>query len=265
MEINSNLKYLFIIALMLCLYCLVSCQKDDSVADYQRPVVEGYLTPGNSVEIKVYYQKYLEDTLSYGYPITGLSLRVSDGSNNVLLSETKPGVYTYADNSFVKENKRYSLSFTHLNKAISAETVIPPKPVNFRASSTQQQVPVFSPGSTPSTFVPVAFSWSNPELFYHLLSFQNIEAYPSSISRGTALKTEILVEQAATYQTDQLNFNYAGNYKVLLFRINKEYNDALKNSSGNSLNLTNPSTNIVNGLGIFTGLNPVSLNLYVYQ
>ncbi|MFA6277375.1 MAG: DUF4249 family protein [Pedobacter sp.] len=265
MEINKNLKYLFIILFISIVYCFSSCQKDDSVADYNRPVVEAYLIPGTAVQVKVYYQKYLEDTISYGFPITGLELKVSDGTNTISLTETKPGVYTYADVNFIKDNKSYSLNFTYLDKVISAHTTIPTKPINFKASSTQQKVPTITFGSTPTTFVPVTYSWANTKSDYFLMSFENVEAYPSSISRNTRLKNEVLVGQVSTYNTEAMNFNYAGNHKVLLFHINQEYNDALKSTGGNSLNLTNPSTNVTNGLGIFTGLRADTLDLFVYQ
>jgi len=264
MEINRNLKYLLIIAMILTVYSLSSCQKDDSVAEYNRPVVEGYLIPGQALQLKVYYQKYLTDTISYGYPITGLAIRVSDGTNNFLLTESKPGVYDYSDVNFIKENKSYALNFTYLDKVISAQTVIPSKPLNFKASATTQEVPAFTPG-TSTTFVPVTYNWSNPNLGYYLMAFQSIDPYPSNISRNTRLKTEVLVDQVSYYNTEQMTFNYSGNYKVILFHINKEYSDALKSTGGNSLNLTNPSTNIVNGLGIFTGLTADTLDVFVYQ
>ena len=265
MEINKNIKYLLIITLIIIVYGFSSCQKDDSAADYNRPVVEAYLIPGTALQVKVYYQKYLEDTISYGYPITGLALKVNDGTTNISLTETKPGVYTYADVNFVKDKKTYSLNFTYLDKTISAQTTIPTKPINFKASSTQQEVPAMTFGSTPTAFVPITYSWTNTTSDYYLLSFQNIEAYPSNIARSTRLKTEVLVGQVATYNTEAMNFSYSGNHKVLLFHINQEYNDALKNTGGNSLNLTNPSTNITNGLGIFTGLRADTLDLFVYQ
>lgn len=265
MEINKNLKCLSIFIAIVILYSFSSCQKDDTTADYSRPVVEGYLIPGNALQVKVYYQKYLEDTISYGFPITGLVLKVSDGTNTVSLAETEPGVYNYADVNFIKDNKSYSLSFSYLDKTITAQTTIPTKPVNFKASSTQQEVPAMTFGSTPTTFVPVTYSWTNTASDYYLLSFQNVETYPSSISRNTRLKSEVLVGQVSTYNTEAMNFNYSGNHKVLLFHINKEYSDALKNTGGNSLNLTNPATNVTNGLGIFTGLRADTLDLFVYQ
>ncbi|TKC10797.1 hypothetical protein FA048_11545 [Pedobacter polaris] len=265
MEINKNLKYLFTLIFIVIVYCFSSCQKDNAAADYARPVVEAYLIPGQALQVKVYYQKYLEDTISYGFPITGLALKVSDGTSNVSLTETKSGIYTYADANFIKDSKTYALSFSYLDKTISAQTTIPSKPANFKASSTQQEVPAMTVGSTPTTFIPVTYSWANATSDYYMLSIQNIETYPSSISRNTRLKNEVLVGQVSTYNTEAMNFSYAGNHKVLLFHINKEYNDALKNIGGNSLNLTNPSTNVINGLGIFTGLRADTLDLFVYQ
>lgn len=265
MEINKNLRYILILVTILGLYTLSACQKDDLAANYNRPVVESYLIPGQALQVKVYYQKYLEDTISYGYPITGLAVKVSDGTSTVTLTENKAGVYNYADPNFIKDGKTYSLSFNHLDKTISAETKIPSKPQNFKASSTQQQVPQMSFGSTPATFIPVSFTWTNTTSSYYLLAIENIDPYASSISRNTRLKSETLVGQVSSYYTDRLNFNYTGNHKVLLFHINQEYNDALKSSGINSLNLTNPLTNIKNGLGIFTGLRADTLDLFVYQ
>jgi len=244
---------------------MLACQKDDAVADYNRPVVQAYLIAGKALKVKLYYQKYLEDTTSYGYPITGLNLKVADGTTTVNLTESEPGVYTYSDTNFVQLQKSYTLNFEFLNKTITAKTTVPSKPVNFKASSTQQEVPSFSFGSTPTAFVPVTFSWTNNNSAYYLLSFQNIEQYPSSISRNTSINSEALVGQVASYNTEQGLFNYVGNHKVLLFHINPEYYNSLKNSGGNSLNLTNPSTNVTNGLGIFTALTADTLNLYVYQ
>lgn len=258
-------KYLVVITLLLAIFCFSSCEKKTATAVYDRPVVEAYLIPGQALKLKVYYQKYLEDTISYGYPVKGLAIHVSDGNNTVLLTENEPGVYHYDNLDFLKENKSYSLNFSHLDKTVSAQTTIPSKPIGFKASDTIQKVPVFSQGTTPEPFVPITYSWNNPNLDHYLMSFQSIDPYPTNISRSTQLKTEALVGQVSFYNTAQMTFNYSGNYKVLLFHINKEYSDALKSTGGNSLNLTNPLTNVMNGLGIFTGLTADTLAVYVTQ
>jgi hypothetical protein len=269
MEINNiqQLK-LFLWLCFACSVCYVSCQKTgSSISDYQRPVVESFLVPGKPIQVKVYYQKYLEDTIQYGYPITALKLQISDGVNTVQLVENKPGIYTYADSTFIKDKKSYSLSFEYNNKAITAQTTVPDKPTGFRQSSIEQQILGFTPGST-NTFEPVTFSWSNPAAQYYLIAYKNISLNPDPINSGDTVAykdSEVIVGQVASYETQRNSFRYLGNYKVLLFHINKEYSDALTSSGGTSLNLTNPATNVVNGLGIFTAIQADTLNLLVYQ
>jgi hypothetical protein len=43
-------------------------------------------------------------------------------------------------------------------------------------------------------------------------------------------------------------------YQMMLYRILPEYAVIFNESNGNSLNLTNPPHNIINGYGIFTGM-----------
>jgi len=275
MEITyTKLKsYTKLILLILFLFAsILSCKKGDATADYERPVVEGYLLPGQPITVKVYYQKYLEDTTSYGRPITNLQLKISNGSNTVTLTEVKDGVYQYADGSFIKENGTYSLNFLCFSKEISATTTIPSKPKNFVASRTEQEVPVFSFGSTADPFIPIQFNWTNPSLNdYYLISVQCAESYPIKLNtrrpgNNYSVNSESIVGQANTFNTSQELFSYFGSHNVLLFHINKEYYDLLTVSSNvNSLNLTNPATNVTNGLGIFTGLRADTLHINVSQ
>jgi hypothetical protein len=269
MEIEIKHLKRYAIVFILALTCLLACKKEDAaIADYSRPVVQAYLTPGNPVEVKVYYQKFLDDTISYGFPIEDLQLKISDGTNTVLLTESAAGVYQYADAVFVKDKGTYTLSFTYLNKTITAQTTMPHKPVGFTVSASSQKVPVFSFGTEPEAFVPVTFKWNNNDGEYYMMMLKNTDTYPTRVN---ALDTrpyadsEMILSQVATYQTQQMMFNFLGNYKVLLFHINKEYSDALNSGGGTSLNLTNPYTNVVNGLGIFTAMQADTLDLLVYQ
>ena len=257
-----------IIAFLVC-SSLLACKKEDAaIADYYRPVVEAYLTPGPPVQVKVYHQKYLDDTISYGFPIPDLALKISDGTNTVSLNERTAGVYEYADAGFVKDKGTYSLSFTYLDKTITAQTTMPDKPGGFTVSATSQKVPVFSFGTEPEAFVPVTFKWSNNDGGYYMMMMKNTDTNPGRVnSRDTRpyADSEAILGQVSTYQTRQMMFSFLGNYKVLLFRINKEYSDALNSGGGTSLNLTNPYTNVVNGLGIFTAMQADTLDLRVYQ
>lgn len=257
--------------ILLCLCAVAaSCKKQANVeANYTRPVVQAYLIPGSPVKMKVYYQKYLEDTISYGYPLKGLIPTISDGTRTVTLTETSDGIYEYPESSFIQDHKTYNLSFSYNDKIITAQTTVPDAPEGFTASATSQEVPAFTFGSTPATFVPVTFSWNNPSLSAHfLMLFKNTDDDPvRADSRGNDdyQDTEILLGTTNSFQTQQMTFRFLGDYQVLLYHINKEYSDALSSSGGTSLNLTNPSTNVVNGLGIFTAMRADTLSLNVYQ
>jgi len=254
-------------ALGLAIACfLSSCKKEIGTAyDYQRPVVEGYLVPGVKAQVKVYYQKYLEDTISYGFPVKGLKLKISDGSNTVELTETANGIYTYADSTFIEEKKTYSLSFENNGYSITAKTTVPDKPVAFTASDSIQVVHERSFGSTPEAFVPVLFSWENVSSGHYMMMIKNIEKSRTRIDGfGPSYSDRsVILGQVSSYQTQQMIYQFLGRHQIILFHINQEYSDALNSNGGSSLNLTNPFTNITNGLGIFTAMQADTLNIRV--
>ena len=256
-------------ALLFALGGLLSCQKtNNNVSGVNRPVVEAYLVPGTKTIVKVYYQKYLDDTITYGYPITGLKLNISDGTKNVQLAETTPGNYTWADTTFVQFKKTYSLNFTYQGNIISAKTTVPDRPTGFRASDTLQKVPYRGAGVPNNSigFVPVTFNWTSPASWYYMLVYKDISTVLVSTNANSTRAyhdSEVVLGQTSSYQTQATSFSYIGNYKILLYHINQEYSDAINASGGTSLTLTNPSTNVVNGLGIFTSMSADTLNLDV--
>lgn len=268
MEIKTHKPRLLFLTLLITIG-LFACKKEIvSTNGYERPVVEGFLVPGKSVLVKVYYQKYLDDTISYGFPITGLKLNISDGGKTIELTESSSGSYTYTDTNFVAPNKSYALSFDYNNTTVSSKTTVPSKPENFVASDSLQQVPVFSFGSTPETFVPVTLSWTNTSSGYYLMVIKNMETSRTSLNPRNSSSyrdTELTLGQVSSYQTRQMMFNYLGRHQLILFHVNKEYVDALNNNGGSSLNLTDPYTNVNNGLGIFTAMQSDTLQMRVYQ
>lgn len=266
MEINRNTYPKIALALFCMLTGLYSCDKNDTVTALNRPVVEAYLVPGAITKVKIYYQKYLDDTITYGSPVKNLKVNISDGTNKVLLKEETEGTYLWEAIDFIKTGKTYSLSFDYDGNTVSAQTTVPEKPVGFKESSKTQYVQTFSFNTTPKAFTPVVFSWNNSDQGNYLIVFKNISPYPSSIANITNITYEDFetdLGQASVYQTQRPTFSFTGDYKVLLFHINKEYSDALTSSGTTSLNLTNPYTNVVHGLGIFTAMQADTLDLKV--
>ena len=269
MEITTTLKKIFFYLVLVIVSS--SCKKDggdDAIAD--GPVIESYLTNGKAVSLKVYEQKGLLDTAKYGAAISGLAITFNNGVKNITLQESSKGTYTSSETDLIIAGNTCSFNFAYNGKTTSGETSVPSTPVSFTASALQQGVPNPDPDSTSTTFVPVDFSWNNNEKGYYLMVFENHDKTPNRIGSGFGRRNgyqdrEEYLGQVSTYKTQSRSFEFSGYYNVYLYHINTEYNNIVNSSSTSSLNLTNPPTNIKNGLGIFTAMSRSSLVLYVYE
>ena len=56
-----------------------------------------------------------------------------------------------------------------------------------------------------------------------------------------------------------------GTYQIIFLRVNLEYTGLFGSSGSSTLSLEEPPTNIVNGLGIFTGVSSDTLYLEVTE
>lgn len=267
MEIKTYIRYTFFALIAGCLMMASACKKNATDTNaVNKPVVEAYLVAGQPLSVKVYQQKDLTDTATYGPGITGLTINVSNGTQTVKLTEGTNGTYTYSNASFVTAGKTYSMQFTYNNVVVSASTVMPGKPVGFKLTDS-----VFhEPNTLDQAYndkVRATITWTNPDSLQHMLLFKNTDSNPFEIiavrnNRNPSF--EINTERASTYSITQTTFKYYGAYKVILLRVNDEYINILtSNTRGSSQNLVNTPTNVVNGLGIFTAMQADTLNLRV--
>jgi hypothetical protein len=266
MEIKKYLfKVCFAFSWMIIL--LVSCKKDNQGSSTNLPVVQAYLYAGHTLTVKLYQQKSLTDTAKYGAAITGQELYVSDGSNQVKLTESAKGSYTYTDNTFLTEGKTYTLSFNYLSKEVTAKTTMPSKPQNF---ATQHTTVVYTrPTNVNATSDTLnRFTWDNPDSLNHVLVFDNVDDTFFPLGRATSFSNsnsnifDINTDRKSAYYVVSNSFPYYGNYQVILLRVNQEYINLLESNilNANSQNLLNVPTNVVNGLGIFTALQADTLS-----
>src|SRR5258708_1113718 len=169
-------KYLFKIcfAFSWTIILLASCKKDNQGSSTNLPVVQAYLYAGHTLTVKLYQQKSLTDTAKYGAAITGQELYVSDGSNQVKLTESTKGTYTYNDNTFLIAGKTYTLSFNYLAKEVTAKTSMPSKPQNF---ATQHATVTYTrPTNVNATADTLnRITWDNPDSLNHVLVFDNVD------------------------------------------------------------------------------------------
>lgn len=256
-------KNIFLLIGSFVLVMIVSCKKETAYSTADEPVVVGYLIPGQPISVKVYQQKGLTDTATYGALVSGLALTINDGSSTVKLTETAAGTYTYNSLTFLTTGKTYTLSFTYNNFAVSASTVMPAKPTGFLAS----KMAVNIPDATTTTYqdsIAVSYKWNNPDSLYHVLVFKNEDSVKIGLGgfRTNTANFSINGKQDASYTVYYPTFGYIGSYNVILYTVNKAYiNSLTSNSRTSSQSLTNPPTNVVNGFGIFTAMNADTIKL----
>lgn len=246
-----------------------SCKKQNSADVTDKPVVIAYLTPGQPVSVKVYQQKGLADTATYGAAITGLSLSLSNGTQTVTLTENSAGNYTYSNTTFVASGKSYTLKFSYPSGDVSATTTVPVRPVTYTASRTTINIPLTtsnSPGTTDS--IAVTLKWSNPDSLYHAIVFKNDDNNPYNLhpQRNGLVNFTIDAKTADHYDVYFRTFNYLGVYRAILYSVDKAYGDILtSNANTTSQRLSNPPGNITNGFGIFAGMQADTIKLTLTQ
>ncbi|UOE50368.1 DUF4249 domain-containing protein [Mucilaginibacter sp. SMC90] len=267
MEIKTYIRYINFALIAGFLIMASACKKNSSdVNAVNKPVVEAYLVAGQPLSLKVYQQKDLTDTATYGSAITGLTINISNGTQSVKLTEGTNGTYTYSDAAFITAGKTYTMQFNYNNVAISASTVMPGKPIGFKLTDS-----VFhEPNTLDQAYndkVLQTVTWTNPDSLQHILLFKNTDSNPFEIIAVRSNRNpsfEINTERTSIYNITQTTFKYYGLYKVILLRVNDEYINVLTtNTRGSSQNLVNTPTNVVNGLGIFTAMQADTLNLRV--
>lgn len=249
------------------LMLLSACQKINlQTADSDVAVVEAYITPGNQLNLKVTRQLMFENgdtTITY---LNDLDVKISDGTQWYTLMNQDSGIYVTQDVQ-IEPGMLCSLAFDYRGETISAETNIPAKPEDFHSSASSIQAFTFDGGMPPSMSDPIELSWSNPDEDYFLIVVQNIEANPVLINdiADDEDRPQPVFRNTPT-QADSLEvnvrmFSYYGTHQIILYKLNPEYAALYEQLSTTSLDISAPPTNVVNGLGIFTGIN--SDTLYV--
>ena len=255
MEIIYRLLKRIICPVLLPVLLLFSCKKETPAVVTNQPVVQAYLIPGTVLTVKLYKQKVLTDTSTFGPAIPGQKLSVSDGTTTVSLTETSKGVYTYADTTFLVTGKTYTLSFVYNSVTVSAKTTMPAKPVGF---TTLYDSTEYTSGINGATDTVDRFTWQNPDSLNHILVFVGLDGkdFPVNSYFNGSTSFEENTKQKSVYYVLPGIFTYYAHYNVYLYTVNQEYITLLNyNTSGsNSQNLLDAPTNVVNGLGIFTAM-----------
>lgn len=261
--------------LLLSVLFFYSCNDEGKTEFTDWAIIESYIRPGDYFNIKVTRQLPFSSDVVYSMDdINNLTISVT--CNDTVYYLTPLGEGAYIDSSLiVTENTEYYLSFHFNGLAVSAFTYIPAKPNNFSQSATSISLTrIDSTSGFPiGGFTmpdPVELTWDNPENDYYLAIVENVESVldpirdfgdntpPSNIFRKsptTLAATEIRTQE----------FQYYGTHRIILYHVLPDYAALYNENTTSSQNLTNPSSSIGNGYGIFTGLNADTLYIEVKE
>lgn len=267
---------LFFISMIL----VTACQKiEPDTVNQARPVVEGYLSEGQPISVKVSSEALFSET-DTSHAITGLNVQIMVGGQSYPLTEGSFGNY-HENTLLVDSKKTYSMQFDYKGKIISSTTVIPDKPTNYKMVNTDTSINVvplpsdsilyirqFNSGSGlfPQLPLPMKLTWNNADQSYYLVVVQNIEANPEPINTAPIERTFTIRSnpiQSDNFLLRARVFQYYGRHLIILYKINAEYAALYQNNGSSSLTIKTPYSNIVNGLGIFTGINSDTVKLRV--
>jgi hypothetical protein len=270
------MKFRIPVLLFLLICVLSACIKNNYSEFTDTPIVESYLRPGDYFNIKISRQIPFSPDVTYSSDdINSVSVSVSLNNNTYKLIPAGDGKYVNSS-LIIKEGETYHLSFTFNSKNVSAYTEIPVKPKKFTQSDLSISVdrmdstfgpPAGGPGSMPD---PVTLKWENADDSYYIVVIENMESTLDPIRDfGDAAPPGNMFKKAPTtssgLQLRPQEFQYFGKHRLILYHVLPDYASLYSEKTTSSLNLTNPSTSITNGYGIFTGLNADTLFLDVKE
>jgi len=251
-----------------------ACEKAEVSEFTDTPIIEAYLEPGNYLNVKISRQIPFSESVNYSSDdIDNLTVIVTySGGTHTL---TPLGSGAYIDSSIVvTEGESYSISFQFNSKTVTAYTYIPTKPQDIVQSATSIAIERMDSTSGPPTQTtqpdPIEISWANSDNSYYLIVVENLESVLDPIrdfgdeeppgNRFRKSPTNLGLEEIRS-----MDFQYYGTHRIILYHVLPDYATLYEDNSTSSQNLTNPSTSIINGYGIFTGLNSDTIYVEVTE
>ncbi|HEX2921852.1 MAG TPA: DUF4249 family protein [Bacteroidales bacterium] len=256
------------------LFTIMACTEKNTFEFTDLPVIESYLSPGEHPLVKISRQIPFDSSAVFsGDDVNSLEIRIINNNNVFVLTSLGDG--KYIDSTLViKAGERYDLTFRYNSMTVSAYTTIPSKPVNFTGSSSTVSVMNMGNMSGPPTggwqeMVPLDLKWNNEDGSYYIVVVENYEKKLSPIrdfggnepiGLGRFRKMPVI---SSGIEIRPMEFRYFGKHHIILNHVLPDYASLYNETSTSSQNLTNPSSSIINGYGIFTGLNSDTIDIVV--
>jgi hypothetical protein len=262
-----------------CLILIAGCTKESPVSpSNELVVVRAYLYANEPVtEIQLCKTLPLGSEDAQAPPINDAD--VSLIKNNVRYAlQASPGdsgYYHYPGNDLtVQTGDTFQIDVSYGGQNIHAETTVPPAPGGLAVSSDTLVVSDdFGSGmggfGGEDTTQTVKVSWNEESNAMFYVVIENLESDPEPINTFMPEEdqpTRRMISEPTSsneYRIRRFNLSYYGKHRVKVYRVNEEYADLYESRQQDSRDLNEPSTNIQNGLGIFSSFNSSEVNFIV--
>ena len=230
-----------------------ACSKDITRNPQPEAIVQACLLPRQQVSVRISRE------IPYGsadtlMPLEGLSPVLVQNQTAHPLTYMGKGLYGNPNIS-LQEHDSCHLYFQYNDLEVSAHTVIPGRPTGFTCNTdTLKLVPG---GSIPQA---LEFKWNNTGNDYHMVIVQMEGAQPWWVrpvnphQYGPEPLFTSPTKETIAWISNPITFIPTARYQMLLLRILPEYAVIFNEENNNSLNITDPPNNIINGHGVFTGI-----------
>ena len=263
---------------------VVACTDTNTVVNPgDKPIIQAYLAPSQPVKLTAFTEIPYTDADGDGksQPITGLTITIKDNNGKVFtLIDKGNGTYESASNEKIGgAGTSYTLELEYKGRKVQAVTTIPDKPKDFKINKSlvyRTKIDLSGggfPGGNPfgsnDENTPIDATWTNPDKANYFVAAVNVTENPEQIIKlpdGREIPRRRFTNEPVSGTSSSLNiqnFEYFGDYRVVLYRVNEDYVALYQSGGTTSQNLSTPPTSISNGLGIFTGINADTLLLEV--
>jgi len=269
---TSSFYSLLMAGCLLASWGLESCQKSGTATFSDLPVVEAYLSPGTKISVMITQKTpYDENVQVSGQNLDVLDVRVEYGGLVCHLVPMGGGVYTdTAGTVKVIPDSTYILRMKYNDTEVSSTTIVPAKPASVTQSATSITMAQFDPENPSGTAPPdpVGITFANSDASYYLTTVECTDTVLVPVYKDSIPSNDMFSSQPVTgtkIEIHPLMIRYFGHNRIILYHINPEYSTFFMRQASTSQSYQEPPTNIVNGLGIFTGINADTLFLNVIQ
>jgi hypothetical protein len=279
-------KTLFIILLFILM--LTSCKKSIPGDFNNLVVLEGYLFQDEKVD-SIHLTKCLsfesEDTVYT--PVDDAHISLSWQNNLYNLQNIGNGYYNYSGSELlIKEGDTYSIDIDYGGQKITSSTIVPKKTTIHPLTESVLYIDTVRTFGPPqnwgSTDAGIEVIWDNPDNSYYYVVIESADSSSSNIVMGGSgfnngpgygpapgpEPSMIFRFRSEPFIGDRYIINSSmlekyGKHLVKIYSVNQEYANLYENRTQDSRNLSEPVTNVNNGLGIFTAFSYEVVSFYV--